>query len=364
MSKVKLSRREFMQAGAITAAGLAMSQFLHNQSPAKAIGATLSTPLPPVRPTPTAYPVTMPWLPESTLPPNPLLKKMGFSEKDRVLIVHVDDLGMCQSNVEAFADLTNFGLVSSGSVMMPCAWAPLAAHFARTHPNADMGVHLTLTSEWEANRWRPISTVDPASGLIDADGYMWRDGTATSSRATPEAGLAEMEAQIKRAMEMGIDITHADSHQFLVLYPTFSEGYHQLILKYRLPSILQRKDEAGWRVTYPGYPDSIYQYLEQGTLAEEEQGIPHVDNAYMIPMEQPEYKMSITKQAIDALTPGINVLIIHCTKDSPELRAITPDWFGRVADYNVWMSEEMRDHIKKSGITIVGFRAVRDALRS
>ncbi len=364
MSKVKLTRREFIQAGAISAAGLIMTQVLRKQTTAAAIGATPPTPLPPVRPTPTAYPITMPWPPESTLPPNPLLKKMGFSEKDKVLIAHVDDLGMCQSNVEAFSDLNEFGLISSGSVMMPCAWAPLAAHYARTHPKADMGVHLTLTSEWEANRWRPISTIDPASGLIDSDGYMWRDGSATSALATPEAGLAEMEAQIKRAMALGIDLTHADSHQFLVLYPTFSGAYQQLILKYRLPSILQRKDEAGWKVTYPGYPDNIYQYLVQNTLDEEERGIPHVDNAYMIPMEQPEYKMEITKQAIDALTPGINVLIIHCTKDTPELRAITPDWFGRVADYNTWMSEELRDHIKNSGITIVGFRAVRDAMRS
>ena len=92
------------------------------------------------------------------------------------MIVHADDIGLTQSNVEGFADLVDFGLVTSGSVMMPTAWAPLAAAYAREHPHADVGVHMTLTSEWEGNRWSPLSTVDPSSGLIDPDGYMWQHG--------------------------------------------------------------------------------------------------------------------------------------------------------------------------------------------
>jgi hypothetical protein len=99
--------------------------------------------------------------------PNPVLRKLGFADDDRVVIIHADDIGMCQATMSAFADLVDFGLISSGAVMVPCPWFPQAAAYCRQHPLVDLGVHLTLTSEWDGYRWGPVSTRDPASGLID-----------------------------------------------------------------------------------------------------------------------------------------------------------------------------------------------------
>ena len=78
---------------------------------------------------------------------NPALKQLGFDARDRVLIVHADDIGMCQATLPAIADLFEFGLVSSAATMVPCPWFPLAAAFCREHPTVDMGVHLTLNCE-------------------------------------------------------------------------------------------------------------------------------------------------------------------------------------------------------------------------
>ena len=102
---------------------------------------------------------------------NPVLKKLGFSNDDRVAIIHTDDIGMCQASVDAFADMVDYGLISSGAVMVPCPWFLEAAAYSTAHPQADLGVHLTLTSEWETYRWGPISTRDPASGLLDEQGF-------------------------------------------------------------------------------------------------------------------------------------------------------------------------------------------------
>ena len=88
--------------------------------------------------------------------PNPVLKKLGFGKDDRVVIIHTDDIGMCQASIAAFADLVEFGLISSGATMVPCSWFPSVAAYCRDHPAADMGVHLTLTSEWERCKWRPL----------------------------------------------------------------------------------------------------------------------------------------------------------------------------------------------------------------
>ena len=84
--------------------------------------------------------------------PNPILKRLGFTSADRLVIIHTDDIGMCQASIQAYADLWDFGLISSGATMVPCSWFPQTAAYCRAHLGVDMGIHLTLTSEWEGYR--------------------------------------------------------------------------------------------------------------------------------------------------------------------------------------------------------------------
>ncbi len=94
---------------------------------------------------------------------------------ERAVILHVDDLAMCHGANRAYLELAASGLVTSGSVIVPCPWFREIAEAACGDPGLDLGVHLTLTSEWAHYRWRPLSTISRASGLIDGDGYFWRD---------------------------------------------------------------------------------------------------------------------------------------------------------------------------------------------
>jgi len=96
--------------------------------------------------------------------PNPILKKLGFADDDRVVIIHVDDVGMCHASLQAFADLWDAGTISSGAVMTPCPWFPATAAWARAHPEVDLGVHGTVNAEWDGYRWGPVSTRDRATG--------------------------------------------------------------------------------------------------------------------------------------------------------------------------------------------------------
>src|SRR5918911_5650880 len=102
---------------------------------------------------------------------NPFLKKLGFSDNDRLVIIHTDDIGMCHASVQAFKDLWQFDTITSGATMVPCPWFPAVAQMCRENPEIDMGVHATLNAEWESYRWGPVSTRDPESGLLDANGY-------------------------------------------------------------------------------------------------------------------------------------------------------------------------------------------------
>ena len=130
-----------------------------------------------------------------------LAAKLGV---ERAVILHVDDLAMCHGANRAYLELAGMGAVTCGSVMVPCPWFREIAEAAAADPALDLGVHLTLTSEWEHYRWRPLSTTSRASGLIDDDGYFWRDTVSFRAHLVPEAAEAELRAQIEYTIAAAI----------------------------------------------------------------------------------------------------------------------------------------------------------------
>lgn len=292
--------------------------------------------------------------------PNPILRKLGFADDDRVVIIHTDDIGMCQASLSAFADLVDFGLISSGATMVPCPWFLQAAAFCREHPEVDMGVHLTLTSEWETYRWGPISTRDPATGLMDEQGYFYRGTAPVQEHADPAAAQVELEAQIKRALQAGMRPTHADTHMGAVAHPKFIPGYIQLALQYRLPLMVFRMDEAGWLAT--GLDAETAAMATQMVATLESMGVPLLDHIMALSLEEHENRLEHARQTLSALDPGVTHFIIHPSKDTPELREITPDWRCRVADYQAFTSPEMRNIIRDLGIQTIGYRALQELM--
>ena len=131
--------------------------------------------------------------------------------------------------------------------MVPCSWFPATAKFCREHPDVDMGVHLTLTCEWEWYRWGPISTRDPASGMLDADGYFPRRSRPVQENGDPQYVQTEVDAQVERALAAGIPVTHLDTHMGTVVHSKFIGGVIQTGIRHRIPVMFFRKDEAGWR---------------------------------------------------------------------------------------------------------------------
>lgn len=294
--------------------------------------------------------------------PNPALKKLGFSDTDRLVILHADDIGMCHASAAAFADLWEFGLISSGATMVPCAWFPQTAAFCRKHPVMDMGVHATLNSEWDMYRWRPLSTTDPASGLIDEEGYFHRWQPAVYEHARPAAVQIELEAQVRRALDAGIDVTHLDTHMGTVAHPKFIPYYVQVALKYHLPPMILRQDQAGYHAL--GMDNATAAFAASYVTILEEQGVPLLDHLYAMPLDKPDQRAEQVGAALEALPAGITHFIIHPSIDTPELRAITPDWPSRVADYQAFSSRELRQIVKDTGIQVIGYRVLRDLMRT
>lgn len=298
------------------------------------------------------------------LTPNPYLKKLGLTENDRLVIFHADDIGMCQGSVSAYAALWEFGVLSSAAVMVPCPWFPAAvACYHQPHARQpDVGVHLTLTSEWSGFRWRPISTCDPNTGLLDADGYFHSRTPPVHAQADGAAVERELRAQVERARAAGLDLTHVDSHMLTLFHPRLLPYYFNVARENNLPAFMLRGDVAQWRAR--GYGAADAQALAQLTQVAEAQGMPLFDHFYFMSLDAHEARLEEAKQALAACPPGLTYFIIHPVTDTPELRAMAPDWRSRVADEALFLSDAWRTAIAESGVSVSGYRALRDAMRA
>lgn len=295
--------------------------------------------------------------------PNPFLKKLGLSDTDRAVIIHTDDIGMCHASLQAFRDLWKFGTITSAAVMVPCPWFPATAQMCRADPEIDMGVHATLNAEWESYRWGPVSTRDPASGLLDTDGYFHQWHPAVYDNAAPEAVEQEVNAQIERALAAGIDVTHVDSHMGTIMHPKFIRFYVQAAAGRLLPPMLPRPDAQGAEMMGMSAADMqayvpIMQQLEN-------MGLPMLDGILGMPLDEPDphKQMEIAKNMLGNLPVGITHFVFHPSIDTAELRAIAPDWESRVSNYHTFMSDDLKKFIESEAIKPIGYRQIRNAMR-
>lgn len=289
-----------------------------------------------------------------------VIEQLGFAPQDRVVIVHADDVGACHAaNLGSFAVL-EAGIVSCGSILVPSPWFPEVATYARAHPEVDLGVHLTLTCEYESYRWGPVSPAGSNSGLRDEQRYLWRATEKAQAHITPEEAEREFRAQIERALEFGIDVTHIDTHMGTVFHPKFLELYARLALEYQVPCFFPRVTEemaveAGMAQAFPAIQDLMARL--------ESQGHPLVDHVVTDTLVDVEDKMAFYKQQFDSLQPGLTHLLLHPAVSSPELEGLGHMVRSRAQDHQVFTSLELKDYLAEIEIKIIGYHRLRDMMR-
>ena len=286
---------------------------------------------------------------------------LGHAAGTRIVSLHVDDVGMCHGANLAYLDLYKAGAVDTGSVMVPCPWFPEIAEAARRDRSLDLGVHLTLTSEWDGYRWRAISTTSPASGLLDDDGYLPRNCLKLRARLVPEAAEAEMRAQIERALASGIDMTHLDTHMGAALVPELFAILLRLGRDYRVPVLLPRNLASYLDVLRLGAVDPAPYGAAVSAL--EAAGAPIVDQFRMTPgvpsAEVPEAYRALLTQ----VPAGFTFVALHCNAPG-EIESIVPGrahW--RTDEYSLFGSGEPERWLEHAGIARVGYRQLRELYR-
>src|SRR5713226_237953 len=279
-------------------------------------------------------------------------ERLGFGRNAKLLIVHADDVGMTHAVNAATIKALESGGVNSASIMVPCPWFPEIADYAKAHPDADFGLHLTLTSERVYYRWGPVAPRDRVSSLVDENGYFWHDWTA-ATRIEPRDAEVELRAQIERAYAMGIRPTHLDSHQYR-LYANGKELFEALLRvahEKKLPFFVARD----WFGEHP--------YLEP-SLSAADMVIDHT--VTIDPGVPPEKWAEFYRTAIKNLQPGVTEFVIHVAFADEEMKAATREretWGAawRQRDFDFFTGAEFRELLRDEKIHLVTWRELARA---
>jgi predicted glycoside hydrolase/deacetylase ChbG (UPF0249 family) len=278
-----------------------------------------------------------------------LAERLGHPREAKLLIVHADDLGAWHAVNAGTIRAFESGNVNSGSMMVPCPWFPEMAAWAKEHPEIDLGLHLTVTSERTAYRWGPVASRDRIPSLIDPQGYLRKIQVEASAAIDARETEIELRAQVERALSFGLKPTHLDSHQ-AVLYQRqdLFEALARVSRAYGIPLAMARNHLA----------EHPFMAAALGPDA------PVIDRAFDITPDVAAAKWGDWYEAeMRKIGPGVTAMIMHIALADAELRAATadrPTWGAewRQRDFDFFTSDRFRSLVKELGLTPVTWRQI------
>jgi len=281
-----------------------------------------------------------------------IAERLGYPRDSKLLIIHADDLAVAHSEDAASFDALNKNAATSASIMVPCPWLTEVAAYAKDHPDADLGLHLTLTSEWKTYRWGSVESKDKVPSLLDPSGALWPEVAPAVQHIKAEEAEREIRAQIEHAAAMGIHPTHLDSHMgTLFSRPDLFAVYVKIAHEYKLPFLAVRQPDA---------PPAMLALLSDNDVV--------LDS---LVMADPSVKSANWKDfylnAIQHLKPGLTQIIVHLGHDDAELQAVTldhPDYGAawRQRDYDAVSSPEFKKAIENNHVILIKWNDLKKLL--
>ncbi len=284
---------------------------------------------------------------------------LGYPKDAKVLILHADDAGMCTEANRAVEEYLTKGDIKSTSVMMPCPAAEEMIAWTVAHPKYDVGIHLTLTSEWKTYRWGPVSDPAKVPGLVDPDGKFWHEVPDVAQHASAKEIEMEIRAQIEKSIALGWRPTHMDSHMgTLFARPDYLRAYLKVSEEYGIPAavISFSNDEVKEFYKKQGYPvnDEVAKMLEAHKL-------PKLDFYTYVPKGSTYDELRDNFFAmVESLRPGLVQVFFHPSVFSERLKTITNSWQRRVWEAQLMSDPKVKEFFKNKGIIITSWKEVME----
>ncbi|MEN8202430.1 MAG: polysaccharide deacetylase family protein [Bacteroidota bacterium] len=286
-------------------------------------------------------------------------ERLGFPKGKKVIILHADDAGMCDEANAAITQMLNNDNIQSTAVMVPCPSADAMIAWALENPGEDVGLHLTLTSEWNTHRWGPVSDPDLVPGLIDPEGMMWRDVPDVLQHSSAEEIETEIRAQIERSLSLGYHPDHIDSHMgTLFSHTNYLKAFFKVAEEYGIPANIPDLSDTAMvdMLKMAGYPiDEAYIELSG------KYSLPKLDYITWAP-EGKDYgdKIEKFKALVRSFSPGLIEIVFHPSVESENLKGITNSWQQRVWEYEMFGDQELIDFFREEGIIFTNWKEVME----
>lgn len=296
-------------------------------------------------------------------------QKLGYPRGSKVLILHVDDVGMSYDSNEGAINAILNGVATSCSVMMPCPWVPGFIHYLKQHPQIDAGLHLTLTSEWENYRWEALSGKASVPGLTDSEGDLWPTVEDVVKHATADEVYTEIKAQLDRARSMGFEPSHIDSHMgTLFASPAFMQQYIKLGIENHIPLMMPGGHDVLIARQMHATNETIAQMQAIGKMLWDA-GLPVLDDLHnesydwKIPdsiatddKSLQQFKTQKYIAAVKSLKPGVTMMIMHCTAPTEVFQHISDSGPVRKGDMLAMIDPAFKKALEDEHIILVSWK--------
>jgi len=236
--------------------------------------------------------------------------------------------------------------ITSVSAMAPCAWLKEVADFLVEFPDTDVGLHLTLTSECPAYRWRPLSATAAQEGLTDGSGFLHNE--VAELRANACNIEEEVRCQFLALKNLGIQATHMDCHMMAAFTP---------------PRLLRGYLRAAVTARTVALAPSHVRRSAFDSMPAARKVLPSLNVLRITPSVPSDEWLQFYISAINNLPPGVSVLTVHLGFDTDELRAIRTGRSGwdatwRQRDFDAVTSSSFRHAIAANDILLTTYREV------
>lgn len=284
-------------------------------------------------------------------------EKLGWPRGSRVVVIHVDDVGMSRSsNLGAIKSMSE-GVANSCSIMMPCSWVSEYFHYLQKNPGIDAGLHLTMTSEWGEYRWGPLAGKAQVPGMVDTEGCMWPSVMAVNLNASADEIETEIRAQLDRALTMGIKPTHLDSHMGTLFSPKYLDRYIKVGIETQIPVMF-----PGGHLQYIGKDLPVTrEYIAMLAQKVWDAGLPVLDDVMNDSYGwKPEEKVEKYIQVFKDMQPGVTYVINHASDPTCEFDKITTSGPTRKGDLDALCDPRVKQAIQDEKIILATMRELKE----
>ncbi len=293
--------------------------------------------------------------------PKTWAERLGWPAGKRVVIFHADDIGMCYEANQAAQRALSQGAYRSASCMVPAPWFNEMAAWCVEHPEYDVGLHLTLTSEWKYYRWGPITPREKVRGLVDPFGYLYRDVRGVALSARPEEVGTEIRAQLERARKLGMKPSHIDTHMgTLYARPDYTREYLKMAMDEQIPAMaIEMTPRTIAKFKKEGYP-----ITEQSLKVLSGYTLPKLDDFHSVGTGKTyEEKREKFFEQVRTFEPGLNEIIYHPSVETEGLKKITNSWQQRVWEDRFFADPAVQRFIKDNEIIVTDWKEVMARFR-